>query len=70
MTKKFNNVYVSGTNTIASIYEKDGPISSYFDLIYDKDFYYGSSTFEKAEEKMLGDSIKRVINSSNLMKMI
>ncbi len=62
MTSKFNNVYISDKYTIASVYENDGPISTYFDLIYDKDLYYGCETFEKAEEKMLSNSI------SNLMK--
>ena len=63
MTVKFNNVYVKDTSTIASIYEKDGPISDYFDLIYDKDLYYGCDTFEKAEEKIntvFGDKSARV----------
>ena len=32
--------------------EKDGPIKDYFDMVYDKDLYYGCDTFEKAEEKM------------------
>ena len=62
MTTKFNNVYIDECYTIASIYEKDGPISDYFDLIYDKDFYYGCDTFEKAEEKMLSNSISKLIN--------
>ena len=66
MTSKFNNVYIEDTYTIASVYEKDGPISSYFDLIYDKDLYYGCDTFEKAEEKMLHDSIKKLINKTKL----
>ena len=67
MTKKFNNVYVSDTYTIASIYEKKGPISDYFDLIYDKDFYYGMDTFEKAEEKMLSNSINKLISRAKLI---
>ena len=62
MTSKFRNVYVNDSYTIASIYEKDGPISDEFDLIYDKDFYYGCDTFEKAEEKMLANSIDKLIN--------
>ena len=66
MTIKFNNVYVKDTSTIASIYEKDGPISDYFDLIYDKDLYYGCDTFEKAEEKMLYDSIKKLIDKCKI----
>ena len=67
MTKKFNNVYVNDTYTIASIYEKQGPISDYFDLIYDKDLYYGMDTFEKAEEKMLSNSISKLISRAKLI---
>ena len=67
MTRKFSNVYVGDSYTIASIYEKDGPISDYFDLIYDKDFYYGCDTFEKAEEKMLSNSIDKLINRAKLI---
>ena len=66
MTSKFNNVYVSDTFTIASVYEKDGPIASYFDLVYGKDLYYGCDTFEKAEEKMLSDSIRKLIDKCKL----
>ena len=67
MTSKFNNVYVADRYTIAGVYEKDGPISDYFDLIYDKDFYYGCDTFEKAEEKMLSNCILKLINRAKLI---
>lgn len=67
MTSKFNNVYVADRYTIAGVYEKDGPISDYFDLIYDKDFYYGCDTFERAEEKMLSNCILKLINRSKLI---
>ena len=67
MTRKFNNVYVNEVYTIASIYEKQGPISDYFDLIYDKDLYYGMDTFEKAEEKMLSNSISKLISKAKLI---
>ena len=66
MTTKFNNVYVGSAVTIASIYEKDGPIVDYFDLVYDKDLYYGCDTFEKAEEKLLSDSIKKLLDKSKM----
>ena len=66
MTVKFNNVYVGDIFTIAGVYEKDGPISDYFDLIYDKDFYYGTDTFEKAEEKMLSNSIQKLISRAKI----
>lgn len=64
MTTKFNNVYVGDSYTIASVYEKDGPIATYFDKIYDKDLYYGCDTFERAEEKMLRDSIDGLLDKS------
>lgn len=67
MTKKFNNVYVADSYTIAGVYEKDGPIADYFDLIYDKDLYYGCDTFEKAEEKMLSNSISKLISHAKLI---
>ena len=34
MTSKFNNVYVMDAVTIASVYEKDGPLADYFDFVY------------------------------------
>ena len=67
MTRKFNNVYVMDTYTISSIYEKNGPIADYFDLIYDKDLYYGMDTFEMAEEKMLSNSISKLISRAKLI---
>jgi len=66
MTVKFNNVYVNNASTIASVYEKDSPISDYFDMVYDKDLYYGCNTFEMAEEKLLHDSISHLITKSRL----
>ena len=70
MTRKFNNVYVGDTYTIAGVYEKDGPLKEYFDLIYDKDLYYGCDTFEKAEEKMLSNSINKLINRAKLIDSV
>ena len=62
MTHVFNNVYIKDSYTIAGRYEGEGSISNYFDLVYDKDFYYGMETFEKAEEKMLSNTINKLIN--------
>lgn len=67
MTSKFNNVYVRDSYTIAGIYEADGPIADYFDLIYDKDFYYGCDTFEMAEEKMLSNTIQGLIHRAKVI---
>lgn len=68
MTTKFNNVYIDNSYTIAGIYEKDGLISNYFDYIYDKDLYYNCNTFEKAESKMLSDSIYNLLDKVKLKK--
>lgn len=67
MTRKFNNVYIGDSFTIVGIYEKNGPLKDYFDLIYDKDLYYGCDTFEKAEEKMLSNSISHLLNKIKLI---
>ena len=70
MTSTYNNVYVKDTYTIASIYEKDGPIKNYFDKIYDKDFYYGKSTFESAESFMLSDAINNILKKEKNIDLI
>ena len=67
MTVKFNNVFVKDSYTIASVYEKDGPLSKCFDKVYDKDLYYGEDTFESSEEKLLYDSIKKLISKVSLV---
>ena len=67
MTRKFNNVYINNAFTIAGIYEKNGPLKKYFDLTYNKDLYYGCTTFEKAEEKMLSNCITNLISNSKLI---
>ena len=67
MTSKFKNVYINDSFTIASVYEKNGPIANYIDLIYDKDLYYGCDTFEKAEEKMLSNSIAKLLSRVKLI---
>ena len=56
MTIKFNNVYIENTSTVVGPYEKDGPLSNYFDKKY-KDLSFGCDTWEKAETKMIKDSI-------------
>lgn len=67
MTSKFNNVYINEGYTIGGIYEADGPIRDYFDLIYDKDFYYGCSTFERAEEKLISNCIAKLISRAKVI---
>ena len=70
MTIKYNNVYIKDAYTIASIYEKNGPLKNYFNKIYDKDLYYNESTFEKAESKMLSDSINELISKEKNIDLI
>lgn len=64
MTLKFNNVYVQDTATITGPYEKKGPLTQYFDHTYD-DLYFGEKTWEKAEIKIMGESIQKVLAKTN-----
>lgn len=66
MTNTIRNVYIKDSYTIAGMYERDGFIGKLFDKIYDKDFYYGMSTFEDSESKMLSDSIEGLMKKVNL----
>lgn len=66
MTNKYKNVYIKDTSTIAGIYESNGPLKKYFDKIYNKDFYFEEKSFEKAEIKLLKDSIKILLNKTHL----
>ncbi len=56
MTTKYNNVYINATGTVTGPYEATGPFSKYFDRSYN-DFYFGTSTWEQAESKLIMDSI-------------
>jgi len=66
MTNTYKNVYIKDTSTIAGIYEGNGPLKKHFDKIYNKDFYFGEKSFEKAETKLLKDSINLLLNKTNL----
>ena len=56
MTFYYNNVYISCCSTITGPYEKNGPLSKYFDKSYD-DLYFKEESFEKAEIKLVKESI-------------
>jgi stage V sporulation protein AD len=56
MTFYYNNVYISCCSTVAGPYEKNGPLGKYFDKTYDN-FYIGERSFEKAEIKLVKESI-------------
>ena len=60
MTLKYKNVYINNTETIAGPFEKEGPLSKYYDKKYDE-FYFGEKTWEQAEMKLLDESINLLL---------
>ena len=66
MTTTYKNVYVKNTSTIAGIYESNGPLKEYFDKCYTKDLYFGEKSWEKAEVKLLKDSISLLLEKEKL----
>ena len=66
MTIKYKNVYIKNTSTIAGIYEQNGPLKDYFDKYFTKDLYYGEKSWEKAEIKLLKDSINLLLDKEKL----
>lgn len=66
MTTTFKNVYVKDTSTIVGIYEANGPLKDYFDKTYTKDLYFGEKSWEKAEVKLLKDSLSLLLKKTKL----
>lgn len=67
MTFKYNNVYVQDTSTVTGPYEKDGPLEKYFDKSY-KDLYFGTKSWEEAEQKLVEDSIDILLKKTKVKK--
>lgn len=67
MTFKFNNVYVGNTATVVGPYEKEGPLGNKFDKTYD-DLYNGEKSWEKAEAKLLSESVDILLKKSKKKK--
>lgn len=67
MTFKYNNVYLDNTYTVVGPYENNGPLSKYFDDYY-KDLYCEEDTWEKAEVKLLEESMKKVLRKNKMTK--
>lgn len=65
MTIKFNNVYLKDASTVAGVDEKEGNFGNMYDRCYD-DYYIDTDTFEKAEIKMVEESILTVLKKSNI----
>lgn len=66
MTNKYDNVYIEDCFTIGGLYESNGPIGSYFSKRYTKDLYFGESSWEKAESKILHESIFNLLKNNDL----
>lgn len=66
MTTTYKNVYVKETSTIAGIYEVNGPLKDYYDKTYTKDLYFGETSWEHAEIKLLRDSISLLLRKSKM----
>lgn len=56
MTFHFNNVYIYDTAVVVGPYESKGPLAKKIDKSYD-DMYFGCDSFEKAEVKIMCESI-------------
>lgn len=67
MTFKYNNVYIANTSTVTGPYEAKGPIGNKFDKYY-HDLYINEKSFEKAEVRLLQDSIDILLEKSNKKK--
>ena len=66
MTVTYKNVYVKDASTVAGIYEANGPLREYFDKLYTRDLYFGEGSWEKAEIKLLKDSISLLLKKTKL----
>ena len=66
MTTTYKNVYIKDTSTIAGIYEANGPLKEYYDKTYTKDLYFGENSWEKAEIKLLKDTISLLLKKTKL----
>lgn len=53
---KLENVYIASTGTVCGLLEYQGPLGSSFDKGFG-DYHCGEDSFEKAERKMLRDSL-------------
>ncbi|MCI8608197.1 MAG: stage V sporulation protein AD [Firmicutes bacterium] len=59
--------YLRGRGTVVGKKEGEGPLAGYFDVILDEDMY-GEKSWEKAESKMLKESMMRAVQRAGLTK--
>ena len=67
MTLYFDKVYVEESATVCGPYEKKGPLKKYFDKTYD-DLYFGEESWEKAEIKLVKDTLTMILKKSGYVK--
>ena len=66
MILNFRNVYLDNASTVCGPYEAKGPLSKNFDKKYTDDLYAREKSFEKAEIRLLEDSIKILLKKTKL----
>lgn len=66
MTIKFNNVYLKDASTISGFDEKEGRFGKLYDKCY-LDYYMECDTFEKAEIKMVKESVITLLTKTNTL---
>ena len=67
MTFKYNDVYLKETATVCGPYERSGPLRRWFDKSYDE-FYMGEKSFEKAEIKLVKDTLVLLLKKCGIKK--
>ena len=65
MILTFRNVYLDNVSTVCGPYEERGPLGPNFDKKY-SDLYMREKSFEKAEIRLLEDSIKILLKKTKL----
>ena len=66
MILNFRNVYLDNASTVCGPYEAKGPLSKNFDKKYTDYLYCKERSFEKAEIRLLEDSIKILLKKTKL----
>ena len=66
MILNFRNVYLDNASTVCGPYEAKGPLTRNFDKKYTDDLYCKEKSFEKAEIRLLEDSIKILLKKTKL----
>ena len=66
MILNFRNVYLDNASTVCGPYEAKGPLSKNFDKKYTDYLYCKERSFEKAEIRLIEDSIKILLKKTKL----